>query len=182
MRRMRFKIDTEGLVLIAGGIEGVTDRDSGTLVLDKETGKPLFIVHLMAIAAGEKPEQMSVRVPGQISGIGIGSQVREYRGCSPGPGRWATGTASPSARRRSSRPPRPARPKRRPDVLRRPAFRWIRSPGRLAVLLLFVSQLAALAATTRPHLPKIDWGFLTRLDLLPAAVVVAGLLNLLLAW
>jgi len=39
-----------------------------------------------------------------------------------------------------------------------------------------------LAATTRPHLPKINWGFLTRLDLLPAAAVVAGLLNLLLAW
>lgn len=67
-------------------------------------------------------------------------------------------------------------------MLRRSAFRWIRSPGSLAVLLLFVSQLVALAMTTRPRLPKVDWGFLARLDLLPAAVVVAGLLNLLLAW
>lgn len=73
---MRFKIDTEGVVLIVDGIEGVTDRDSGAVVLDKETGKPLFIVQLMAIAAGEKPEPMSVRVPGQPSGIGIGSQAR----------------------------------------------------------------------------------------------------------
>jgi len=136
---MRFKIDTEGVVLIVGGIEGVTDRDSGAVVLDKETGRPLFIVHLMAIAAGEKPEQMSVRVPGQPSGIGIGSQVRDGA-CSPGPGRWVTGTASPSARRRSSRLPRPARPKWRPDVLRGHAFRWIRSHDRLAVLLLSVSQ------------------------------------------
>lgn len=75
---MRFKIDTEGVVLIAGGIEGVTDRDTSAVVLDKETGKPLFVVHLMAVVAGEKPEQMSVRVPGQPSGIGIGSQVRVH--------------------------------------------------------------------------------------------------------
>lgn len=73
---MRLKIDTEGLVLIVGGVEAVTDRDTSAAVIDRDTGKQLFTVHLMAVTAGERPEQLSVRVAGQPTGVGLGCQVK----------------------------------------------------------------------------------------------------------
>ncbi|WP_154674170.1 hypothetical protein [Nakamurella lactea] len=75
---MRFKIDTNGVTLIVGGVETVTDRETNAPVLDRESGKPLFTVHLMAVEAGEKPDQLSIRIPGQPAGVGLGSQVRVH--------------------------------------------------------------------------------------------------------
>src|SRR6476620_1926694 len=73
---MQFRVDTDGMTFIAGGVRGGTDFESKAPVLDKATGVPLFDVDVMAVVAGERPEQLTVRVVGQPSGIEIGTRVR----------------------------------------------------------------------------------------------------------
>ena len=73
---MQFRVDTDGVTFIVGGIRGVMDFETKIPVLDKSSGAPLFDVDVMAVVAGERPEQLTVRVVGQPSGIEIGSRVR----------------------------------------------------------------------------------------------------------
>jgi len=74
---MRLPVSTAGMTLIVGGIEPVVDRSTGAVRIDRESGRPLFTVHVMAVSAGgAKPEQWPVRVSGEPSGFGVGSTVR----------------------------------------------------------------------------------------------------------
>jgi len=73
---MQFRVDTDGMTFIVGGVRAVTDFESKAPVVDKVTGVPLFDVDVMAIVTGERPEQLTVRIAGQPSGIDIGSRVR----------------------------------------------------------------------------------------------------------
>ena len=73
---MRLPVSTLGMTLIVGGIEPVVDRSTGAVRIDRESGRPLFTVHVMAVSAGgTKPEQWPVRVTGEPSGFGVGSTV-----------------------------------------------------------------------------------------------------------
>src|SRR5690349_20626432 len=73
---MQFRVDTDGMTFIVGGIRGVMDFETKAQVLDKSSGVPLFDVDVMAVLSGERPEQLTVRVVGQPSGIEIGTRVR----------------------------------------------------------------------------------------------------------
>ena len=73
---MQFRVDTDGMTFIVGGIRGVMDFETKAPTLDKVTGVPLFDVDVMAVVANERPEQLTVRVVGQQSGIEIGSRVQ----------------------------------------------------------------------------------------------------------
>jgi len=74
---MRLPVSTLGMTLIVGGIEPVVDRSTGAVRIDRESGRPLFTVHVMAVSAGDaKPEQWPVRVTGEPSGFGVGSTVQ----------------------------------------------------------------------------------------------------------
>ena len=73
---MQFRVDTDGMTFIVGGIRGVMDFETKVQVLDKSSGVPLFDVDVMAVLTGERPEQLTVRVVGQPSGIEIGTRVR----------------------------------------------------------------------------------------------------------
>ena len=73
---MQFRVDTDGMTFIVGGIRGVMDFETKVQVLDKSSGVPLFDVDVMAVVTGERPEQLTVRVVGQPSGIEIGTRVR----------------------------------------------------------------------------------------------------------
>ena len=106
---MQFRVDTDGMTFIVGGIRGVMDFETKVPVLDKSSGVPLFDVDVMAVVAGERPEQLTVRVIGSA----VGDRDR-HAGCSsgicrPGPGRWVTGTGWRSRRAgwNRSRRPRP---------------------------------------------------------------------------
>lgn len=72
---MQFRVDTEGMTFIAGMVRGVTEYGTETPKTDQQ-GRPLFDVEGMAVVAGERPEQMRVRVAGQPAGIGVGSLIR----------------------------------------------------------------------------------------------------------
>jgi len=73
---MRLPVSTQGMTLIVGGVEPVVDRSTGAIKVDRESGAPLFTVHVMAISAGDpKPDQWPVRVAGEPSGFGVGSVV-----------------------------------------------------------------------------------------------------------
>ena len=73
---MQFRVDTDGMTFIVGGIRGVMDFETKAPTLDKATGVPLFDVDVMAVVANERPEQLTVRVVGQPQGIEIGSRVQ----------------------------------------------------------------------------------------------------------
>ena len=73
---MQFRVDTDGMTFIVGGIRGVMEFETKAPVLDKSSGVPLFDVDVMAVVTNERPEQLTVRVVGQPSGIEIGSRVR----------------------------------------------------------------------------------------------------------
>ncbi len=73
---MQFRVDTDGMTFIVGGIRGVMDFETKVPVLDKGSGVPLFDVDVMAVPTEERPEQLTVRVVGQPSGIEIGTRVR----------------------------------------------------------------------------------------------------------
>ena len=74
---MRLPVSTQGMTLIVGGIEPVVDRSTGAVRIDRDSGAPLFTVHVMAISAGDpKPEQWPVRVSGEPSGFGVGGVVQ----------------------------------------------------------------------------------------------------------
>ncbi|MBA3339355.1 MAG: hypothetical protein H0T54_06370 [Geodermatophilaceae bacterium] len=73
---MRLPVSTQGMTLIVGGVEPVVDRSTGAVRVDRESGRPLFTVHVMAVSAGDaKPEQWPVRVCGEPAGFGVGSTV-----------------------------------------------------------------------------------------------------------
>ncbi len=55
------------------GGDGLRDEGPGA---GQVIGVPLFDVDVMAVLAGERPEQLTVRVVGQPSGIEIGTSVR----------------------------------------------------------------------------------------------------------
>ncbi len=44
---MRLPVSTLGMTLIVGGIEPVVDRSTGAVRIDRESGRPLFTVHVM---------------------------------------------------------------------------------------------------------------------------------------
>ena len=73
---MQFRVDTDGMTFIVGGIRGVMDFETKAPVLDKSSGVPLFDVDVMAVVTNERPEQLTVRVVGQPSGIEIGTRVQ----------------------------------------------------------------------------------------------------------
>ncbi|WP_111768012.1 hypothetical protein [Nakamurella deserti] len=73
---MQFRVDTQGTTFIVGGVRGVVGFESNAPVLDKATGLQMFDVDVMAVAAGERPEQLTVRVAGQPAGVDIGLRVR----------------------------------------------------------------------------------------------------------
>lgn len=74
---MRIPVETTGMVLIAGAIEPVVNRDTGEVKADRDSGKPMYLVYVMAISAGAaKPEQFGIRVAGEPAGIGVGAVVR----------------------------------------------------------------------------------------------------------
>jgi len=73
---MQFRVDTDGMTFIVGGIRGVMDFETKVPVLEKSSGVPLFDVDVMAVVTNERPEQLTVRVVGQPSGIEIGTRVR----------------------------------------------------------------------------------------------------------
>ena len=55
---MQFRVDTDGMTFIVGGIRGVMDFVTKVAVLDKGSGVPLFDVDVMAVLTGERPEQL----------------------------------------------------------------------------------------------------------------------------
>ncbi|MBA3339846.1 MAG: helix-turn-helix domain-containing protein [Geodermatophilaceae bacterium] len=67
-------MSTLGMTLIVGGVEPMVDRSTGAVRVDRESGRPLFTVHVMAVSAGDaKPEQWPVRVCGEPVGFGVGT-------------------------------------------------------------------------------------------------------------
>ena len=49
---MQFRVDTDGMTFIVGGIRGVMDFETKVPVLEKSSGAPLFDVDVMAVVAG----------------------------------------------------------------------------------------------------------------------------------
>ena len=94
---MQFRVDTDGMTFIVGGIRGVMDFETKVPVLDKGSGVPLFDVDVMAVLTGERPEQLRcgwwVSRRGSRSARGFGSGI-----CRRGRGRWAIGTGWRSRR------------------------------------------------------------------------------------
>ena len=86
---MQFRVDTDGMTFIVGGIRGVMDFETKIPVLDKSSGAPLFDVDVMAVVAGERPVNrpgFDAYLPGW-EGWRHAKQVRrgyEGPGCSSG--------------------------------------------------------------------------------------------------
>lgn len=72
---MRLNIITAGVQFLATRLpEQRTDRDTGAVRIDKETGLPLFQVQVAALDSSGG-EVLAVTVPGQPSGIAVGAAV-----------------------------------------------------------------------------------------------------------
>ena len=69
---MQFRVDTDGMTFIVGGIRGVMEFETKAPVLDKSSGVPLFDVDVMAVVTNERPEQLTVRVVGRASRSALG--------------------------------------------------------------------------------------------------------------
>lgn len=72
---MKLKIDTEGVSFLCTRVaEQRTDRDSGAVRLDRETGQPLWQVQVAALDA-TGGEVLAVTVAGQPGNLTAGSPV-----------------------------------------------------------------------------------------------------------
>ena len=65
---MQFRVDTDGMTFIVGGIRGVMDFETKVPVLEKSSGAPLFDVDVMAVVVGERPEQLRCGLWGSLLG------------------------------------------------------------------------------------------------------------------
>ncbi len=72
---MQFRVDTDGMTFVLGGVRAVVDFESKQPQVDKVSGAPLFDVDVMAIVTGERPEQLTVRVAGAPAGVDVASRV-----------------------------------------------------------------------------------------------------------
>lgn len=72
---MRLNINTAGVQFLATRLpEQRTDRDTGAVRIDKESGLPMFQVQVAALDASGG-EVLAVSVPGQPTGISVGAPV-----------------------------------------------------------------------------------------------------------
>ncbi|MFC4244883.1 hypothetical protein ACFOYW_16030 [Gryllotalpicola reticulitermitis] len=72
---MRLNINTAGVVFLATRpAEQRTDRETGAVRIDRESGLPLFQVQVAALDSSGG-EVLAVSVPGQPQGVTVGSPV-----------------------------------------------------------------------------------------------------------
>lgn len=72
---MRLPIDTKKMVLLHAGTEPLTVFGSSEPARDKDTGQPMFRVHVAVLGEGRKPEVWAVKVAGEPKGLVPGAPV-----------------------------------------------------------------------------------------------------------